>query len=141
MRGARMVAFGLLTLTILGGCHRGQAALTPVSGKVAFKGYSLQGGTIVFTRDSSRGENGPLAFGKINQDGSYNLYTDDVLGAPAGWYRVTVTSLAPSGVQGPGQPWSPPYSLLPDKYRDPEHSELACEIKADHMNAIDFNLD
>ena len=139
MRGARMLGLGLLTLTMLGGCHRGPASLAPVTGKVAFKGYSLQGGTIVFTRDSSKGENGPLAFGKINQDGTYNLYTGDVLGAPAGCYRVTVTSLAPSGAQAPGQPFS--YSLLPDKYRDPEHSELACEIKGDRANSIDFNLD
>jgi hypothetical protein len=144
MRTARMLGFGLLAVTallpLLGGCQRGSAPLTPVSGKVAYKGFSLQGGTIVFTPDAARGESGRLALGKINQDGSYQLYTGEALGAPAGWYRVTITSLAPSGVQAPGQVFNPPYSLLPEKYRDPDLSELACEIKADRPNKIDFDL-
>jgi hypothetical protein len=138
MHGARMLRLGMIALMCLPaavGCQRGSAALAPVTGKVAYKGYALQGGTIVFTRDSSRGESGPLAFGKINQDGSYQLYTADVQGAPAGWYRVTVTALAASGM-----PFNS-YSSLPDKYRDPQSSELACEIRADRTNSIDFNLD
>ncbi len=138
MRGARMLVLGLMTLTCvlsLASCQRGSATLAPVSGKVAYKGYALQGGTIVFTRDSNRGESGPLAFGKINQDGTYRLYTADIQGAPAGWYRVAVTALATSGTLVNS------YSLLPDKYRDPQSSELACEIKADQPNSIDFNLD
>ena len=138
MRGARMLGLGLVALIsamALSGCRRGEPTLAPVSGKVAYKGFALQGGTIVFTRDGTRGESGPLAFGKINQDGTFQLYTADLQGAPAGWYRVAVTALAPSG--------SPlnAYSLLPDKYRDPQSSELACEIKPDRPNSIDFNLD
>jgi hypothetical protein len=138
MRGARMLKLGMITLMCLPaavGCQRGAAALAPVTGKVAYKGYALQGGTIVFTRDSTRGENGPLAFGKINHDGTYQLYTADVPGAPAGWYRVTVMSLA-----APGTLFNS-YSSLPDKYRDPQSSELACEVKAYKPNSIDFNLD
>ena len=144
MRTARMLGLGLVTLTsltLLGGCQRGQAPLTPVSGKVAYKGFTLQGGTIVFTPDGARGAAGPVALGKISQDGSYHLYTGEALGAPAGWYRVTVTSFAPSGVQNPTQPFNQPYSFLPDKYRDPGLSEVACEIKANRANAIDFNLE
>jgi hypothetical protein len=30
---------------------------------------------------------------------------------------------------------------LPEKYRDPEQSMLACEIKPSRTNTIDFNLD
>src|SRR5947209_13643813 len=103
MRTARMLGPGLVVLTSLTflGCHRSPAPLTPVSGKVAYKGFSLQGGTIVFAPDSARGESGQLALGKINQDGSYHLYTGESLGAPAGWYRVTVISIAPSPVQIP----------------------------------------
>ena len=144
MRTARMLGLGLVTLTfltMLGGCKRGAAPLTPVSGKVAYKNYSLPGGMIVFTPDSSRGSAGPMAVGKINQDGTYHLYTGEAPGAPAGWYRVTVTSLAPTGMQIPGQPFNPPSSYLPDKYRDPVLSELACEIKPDKPNSINFNLD
>ena len=128
-------------LVVLAGCQRGQAALIPVSGRVFYKQVLLQGGTIVFTPDPSRGENGPVALGKINTDGSYHLFTGDLVGAPAGHYRVTVNWLAPSGVQPPGQLVNTPYSYLPDKYRDPQLSELACEVKAAKPNAIDFNLD
>ena len=123
------------------GCQRGPAPLSPVSGKVAFKGVILPSGTIVFTPDTSRGASGPIAFGKIKQDGSYQLYTGEAPGAAAGWYRVTVTSLAPSSAPAPGQPFNTLVSYLPDKYRNPELSQLACEIKSNRPNAIDFNLD
>jgi hypothetical protein len=143
MRTARMLGLGLALLAAFHGlgCHRTPAPLMPVSGRVSYKGNLLQGGTIVFTPDSQRGESGPLALGKINQDGSYHLYTGESLGAPAGWYRVTVTSNAPSGVQIPGQPFNAPYSYLPEKYCDPNLSELPCEVKADRPNSIDFRLD
>ncbi len=144
MHTARRLGLFLMMLSpliLFGGCHRGAAALTPVSGKVAYKGFSLQGGTIVFAADTTRGPGGTLALGKIAQDGTYHLYTGDALGAPPGWYRVTITWMAPSGVQVPGQFFTPPYSFLPEKYRDPDLSELACEIKAERPNTINFNLD
>jgi hypothetical protein len=142
MGTARMLGLALVTLTtFLWGCQRTPAPLTPVSGKVAYKGFTLPGGTIVFTPDSSRGETGPIAFGKINPDGTYHLYTSENPGAPAGWYRVTVTSMAPSAMPSASQSFNPPQSLLPDKYRDPGLSALACEVKANRVNAIDFNLD
>jgi hypothetical protein len=142
MRTARMLGLGLVTLTaLLGGCHRAPAPLTSVSGKVAYQNRNLTGGTIVFTPDSTKGASGQMAVGKITQDGSYFLTTGESLGASAGWYRVTVTSFAPSGVQYPGQPPNPPYSYLPEKYRDPVLSELSCEIKPDKANSINFNLD
>jgi hypothetical protein len=31
--------------------------------------------------------------------------------------------------------------VLPEKYRDPERSGLACEIKGDRENEINFDLD
>jgi hypothetical protein len=141
---ARMLGPGLaalMSLFVLGGCQRGPAPLTPVSGKVAYKGFSLQGGTIVFSPDLARGESGRPALGRINQDGTYQLTTGEAQGAPAGWYRVTVTSTAPSTAPVPGQIFSAPYSYLPEKYRDPELSQLACEVKPNRPNTIDFNLD
>jgi hypothetical protein len=140
MRTARMLGLCFLALTFppVLGCQRGPTALLSVTGKVAYRGAPLQGGTIVFTPDSAHGESGPLAFGRIGQDGAYHLYTGEALGAAAGRYRVTITSMSTSGAVA-GQP-SPPYSLLPDKYRDPDLSDLACEIKADRTNTIDFDL-
>ncbi len=144
MCAARMLGLTLLTVimqTLLGGCQRTPVPMAPVTGKVAYRGYALPGGIIVFSPDSARGGSGPLALGKINQDGTYHLFTGDVQGATPGWYRVTVTSLAPSNVQSPGQQFNPPTSYLPDKYRDPGLSELGCEIQPNRANSIDFNLD
>ena len=145
MRTARML-LGLTMLasavcSFLAGCQRGPGPLNAVSGRVSYKGFPLQGGTIVFTPDTTRGAAGPLALGKINGDGSYQLFTGDEPGAYAGWFRVTVTSYSASSSQVPGQPFRPAFSLIPEKYRDPELSMLACEVKANRTNTIDFNLE
>lgn len=129
-----------LASLLLGGCQRGPAPLTPVSGKVTFRGVALQTGTIVFTPDPSAGDRGPIAHGKINSDGSFHLFTGEAAGAPAGKYRVTVTAYANGGMQTPSQPFVTPYSILPDKYRDPELSGLACEIKPNRPNSFDIPL-
>lgn len=143
MKTARWLGLGqtALALILLAGC--GRAPLTAVHGKVAFKGMMLQGGVIVFTPDANRGERGSIAVGKIREDGSYTLYTGEQAGASAGWYRVTVTSLAAASGYGPsGNPgFTAPQSVLPEKYRDPDSSQLACEVKASRTNNIDFNLD
>lgn len=144
MRTARMLGLlqaALLLLMMAEGCSRTPVPLTPVSGKVNYKGFGLQGGTIVFTPDASRGESGRIAFGKIHSDSSYQLFTGESEGAAAGNYRVTVISTANANLQTPGQPFAAPYSLLPDKYRDPDLSKVSCEVKPNRPNIIDFNLD
>ena len=138
-RGPGLVQAALLAL-LLAGCSR--APLTPVQGKVAYKNFPLQSGVIVFTPDVSKGERGSIAVGKIREDGTYTLSTGETPGATAGWYRVTVSSLANSSPSQPnGQGFPYPQSLLPEKYRDPEQSLLACEVKSGRTNNIDFNLD
>ena len=143
MRKARLVGLGLAGLAcaaLAWGCGRTPLPLTPVTGKVSYKGFALQGGTIVFAPDSKKGEPGPIAHGRIREDGSYTLYTADNYGATPGWYRVTVLALMPGAGQ-PGDPYPTPQSILPEKYRDPELSLLACEVKPHRSNQIDFNLD
>jgi hypothetical protein len=116
--------------------------LTPVHGKVTYKGLALAGGVIVFAPDTTRGERGAIAIGKIQSDGSYSLHTGEAAGASAGWYRVTVSSLAATSFATPGaQGFSFPQSIIPEKYRDPEQSMLACEVKSSRSNSIDFNLE
>jgi hypothetical protein len=127
-------------LLLVAGC--GRAPLTPVQGKVAYKGFWLQNGVVVFTPDTSRGERGAIAVGKIREDGSFTLSTGDSPGAYPGWYRVTVSSLSTTSLSSPGgQGFAVPPSLLPEKYRDPEQSLLACEVKSSRTNNIDFNLE
>lgn len=144
MRTARMLGLGMMApvcLLFLGGCQRGPVPLVAVSGKVLFKNMPLPGGTIVFTPDTTRGGAGPIAIGRINSDGSFQLNTGEEIGATPGWYRVTVTSYAPTTAFVPGQPFRPPVTLIPEKYRDPELSQLVCEVRAGRANTIDFNLD
>jgi hypothetical protein len=70
---------------VLGGC--GRAPLAPVHGKVSYKGLALQGGVIVFSPDTSRGERGAIAVGRIREDGGYTLYTGDAASRSARWPR------------------------------------------------------
>ncbi len=126
----------LLIALLAVGCQGGSAALAPVSGKVTYKGSPLPGGTIVFTPDASRSERGQLAVGRIQADGTFALRTGEALGARPGWYRITVVSVASSSA-----PFAAPYSVIPERYRDPELSLLACEVKGQQANAIDIELD
>jgi hypothetical protein len=140
---ARNLGFCLVLLALLlsSGCDRGPVPLVSVAGKVTYKGLPLPTGTIVFAPDTSRGQSGPIAHGQIDRDGSYRLATGDTAGATPGWYRVTVTSVATGANPLPGDRFVIPVSYIPDKYRDPELSQLACEIKAGRANTIDLNLE
>jgi hypothetical protein len=122
---------------LLAGCTQKPATLNHVTGKVYYKGAILRNGVIVFTPDTARGESGKIAFATIKDDGSYIIATDDTPGAAPGWYRVTV-----GAVTGASPNYdSTPISLIPEKYRDPQLSQLQCEVKANRDNHLDFNLD
>lgn len=136
---ARMLtlcSFALCCFLLLG-CQKRPTTLNQVTGRVLYKGTPLPGGLIVFSPDTSRGESGRIAFSKIASDGTYSLQTGDEKGATAGWYRVTVASI--SGSQTSYE--YAPTSLIPDKYRDPQLSQLQCEVKTNKDNHLDFNLD
>jgi hypothetical protein len=130
-----------LALWLLGvGCQQ-SAVLTPVRGKVTYRGVALKNGIIVFTPDATRGERGPIARGTIQEDGTYMLTTADAPGASPGWYRITVagsTAAAPRTLVPAPTTQMP---VLPEKYRDPEFSLLRCQVKADQSNTIDLVLD
>ncbi|MFO0970250.1 MAG: hypothetical protein U0793_32275 [Gemmataceae bacterium] len=130
----------LLTAFLLVGCRRGPEPLTPVQGKVTYKGLPVTNGTIVFTPDGAKGGAGRIAFGKIGPDGAYALMTGEAQGATPGVYRVTVVSLANTDEPKAGERFRVPLSLLPEKYRDPELSELSCEVKASKTNVLDIAL-
>jgi hypothetical protein len=129
----------LLLLTV--GCDAASSPFLPVRGKVAYRGVPVQGGLIVFTPDARRGAHGAIAMGEIQTDGSYSLRTEKSFGAAPGWYRVTVAALGGNSVHLQGDRYPIPPSLLPERYRDPELSQLSCEIKPERANEIDFNLD
>jgi hypothetical protein len=128
-------------LALLAGCAPGPQQFQPVRGKVLYRGSALTQGTIVFTPDASRGYRGPLSYAQIEPDGGYTLHSDDHSGALVGCHRVTVSSVSPTAQLLPGQRFAVPQSLLPEKYRDPDRSGLACEVKGGRENVINFDLD
>jgi hypothetical protein len=132
-------AAGLLLLST--GCGSPEKPeVAPVRGTVSFRGKPLSTGTIVFAPDPLRNGPGPLARADIQADGSYQLMSDKVAGATLGWHRVTVVAVI-DGASAPGQRFTQPRSLLPEKYRDPELSGLSCEVKPGRPNVFNFNLE
>ena len=129
----------LLFAMLAAGCQQDPGVLTPVTGRVTFNGVPLNGGLIVFVPDASKGESGESAYSKIQDDGSYNLYTGEAPGAHAGWYRVTVSSPGPI-TPVPGQPYNMSESILPDRYGHPEYSRINCKVTLNQANSFDFNL-
>jgi len=125
---------------LFAGCDGGPRPFAPVTGKVSYQGAPLRGGTIVFVPDPDRGNNGPLAKGTIQVDGKYLLKTGDIPGATPGWYRVTVIAVEEVQFSAGGNSLAVPRSLVPEKYRDPQLSDLTCEVKPGQENGINFNL-
>jgi hypothetical protein len=109
--------------------------MVPVQGKVTYRGYGLTNGVVVFAPD----QRGPLATGRIREDGSFVLYTGDSPGVYPGQYRVTVSSLNGGSTESWGR-FDFPRSAIPEKYRDPELSRLACDVKANRSNNFDVDL-
>jgi len=130
----RAASYCLACCLAVAGCRPSGEQLAPVKGKVLYRGRPLQGGTIVFIPDASRGTHGNLAVGDIQPDGTFLLKTNDVLGAVPGHHKVTISWLQPqtSGIV--------PQSQLPVKYRDPQQSGVACEVLANKTNTIDLDL-
>jgi hypothetical protein len=126
----RMVCSFTLGVLLLAGCAPKSGTPVPVSGKVSYRNKPLQGGLIVFTPDAAKGESGPSAYGEIGPDGSYKLKMDHAAGANPGWYRVTVASLSNTFSSLD----MPPVSLIPERYRDPQLSQLQIEVQPNIAN-------
>jgi len=116
-------------------------ALTPVRGKVSYRGVPLSAGMIVFTPDALRGTTGALSRSEIHSDGTYVLQTNSRPGATVGWHRVTVMAIESNPAASAEGAALNPRSLLPEKYCDPELSGLSCQVRGGRMNSIDFDLD
>ncbi len=116
------------------GC--GKPAMVPVQGKITYRGYPVPSGLIVFAPE----QRGPLAVGRIREDGVFALYTGDNPGAYPGTYRITVSSLAPGASAESNGRFEFPRSALPDRYRDPVQANLGCVITASRSNSLDIDL-
>lgn len=78
--------------------------------------------------------------GRIREDGGFVLYTGDNPGVSPGQYRVTVSSLAPGTSSESWGRFEFPRTAIPDKFRDPDQSRLACDVKANRANTFDVDL-
>jgi hypothetical protein len=135
MAKSTSAALGVLLL-FLAGCEAEPNQLVPVRGKVYYRQIPVGNGIIVFTPDSARNCEGPIAHAEIQPDGSFVLRTGEEPGALPGWHRVTISSHSPLIVTGGRQPF-----VLPAHYSDPEQSGLSFEIKAQGENTFTISLE
>jgi hypothetical protein len=123
---------------LISGCEEGTPSLALVSGRVYYQNQPVPRGDIVFVPDADRGNNGHLAQGTIQSGGAFTIQTDGKPGAMPGWYRITIISVEEAGNYRSGA--TTPRTLVPQKYRDPQLSDLTYEVKAGRENTINFNL-
>jgi hypothetical protein len=97
--------------------------LIPVHGVVYFQDRPLSGGTIVFTPDTRRGQNGPIGMSAIDDQGFFRIASDGQPGVVPGYYAVTIAA-----------------NSLPPRYQDPTESGQTAEIRADLRAPLEFHL-
>ena len=128
LRAAGAVA-ALATLTASAGCGGGGETLVPVQGRVTqADGQPLAVGTVILHPDASKG-NATLhePRGTIDKDGTYEAVVGSrAVGAPPGWYKVTVYAGVPSN---PKDEYSPEKLIIDKKFTDPSTSGIAFEVK------------
>jgi hypothetical protein len=123
----RTCLVGLALLGLQGCGDTAPAPLAAVHGRVTFRGVPLPAGLVVFTPDDEAGSHGACAQGAIGPDGRYALATGGAPGAAPGRHRVTVAG--PDG-------WR-----LPERFLDPQLSDLRAEVVAGRENVLDFRLE
>jgi|SRR6185437_7569869 len=88
------IGFAWLALCgLVAGCGDGGPKLYPVTGKVLVNGKPLTSGSVVYNPDKAKGNTFTgVSVGELNADGVYTLDTNGKPGAPAGSYKITITS-------------------------------------------------
>ncbi len=120
----------LIGLSLILGCGDKSKVgkVVPVSGKVALGTDPLPGGLVTFHPDTAKGNTSKfLPFGPI-KDGAYTLQTLETKGAPPGWYKVTVSSMAPPGAGATTPGDMPQGPKLNTKYVAPTTTDLSIEV-------------
>jgi hypothetical protein len=159
----RIVSVAVLAFVFLGcsgGSDGNRETVHPVSGKITLSGAAVANAIVTF---SPKGQQ-PVAMGRTNAEGAYNLTTYDANdGAAAGDYTVMVIKEAPAATAVAAGPpahgvnvGTPPGighkaaprgkkteetsdSILPPKYGD-RQSDLQATVKSGGENKFDFDL-
>lgn len=133
----RQTTYLLVALAVMTGCRKNETTPTNVNGLVTYQGYPLPGGIITFVPDAERGSRGALLIAPIQTDGKFSLLKEDGSSPTPGYYRVAV---APRAGAFPDATPEDPYPGPATRYRNPEKSNLSCQIKAGIDNKFDFHL-
>lgn len=117
-----------LLLASASGCGGSSSVgkLYAVSGKVSLGSVSLTQGGVRFRPDPSRGNTSPAEpVAIIQPDGTYTLYTNGKRGAPAGWYKVSVSAGESIDSSKPFSTKSP----VARRFTNPETAGLSIEVR------------
>jgi hypothetical protein len=127
-RRLSLAILGALALTSVAGC--GGLRRVPVSGTVTLDGKPIDGGWVVFSPDTAKGNTHRINCRSRIKGGRYDLETNGVTrddsgpGIPLGWYKVTFMMLEESTKKHPIAPID-----VNDKFRSPEKTPLSIEVK------------
>jgi len=150
VRFIRSVPLAALLIVALAGCPGSGGdigATLPVTGKVTVDDKPLADGNVAFFPDAAKGNTTKAAVGGIVKNGQYTLVsatsTSNANGAPAGWYKVTISAgMAMTGTgnvvtdpaKDKGKPTLTPTETksepIAEKYKDPKTTPLEVEVKA-----------
>lgn len=142
--------FGALVL-VAAGCGKSGEKLHPVKGKVTLKNEPLKAGMVTYFPDAAKGNKSTTnPSGQIQSDGSYTLSTGERSGAPAGWYKVVVTTTTPGMGGGtmpdPNNPTLTPLNpagqgpQINSKYSSSSSTDLTKEVPNASAGAYDLQV-
>jgi hypothetical protein len=124
--GRAALGAALAALITLAGCQGGER-LIPVEGQVTVGDEPLTSGTVVLRPDQARGNTSLHEPRGEIEGGRYKVVTgSQSVGAPPGWYKVTVYATVKIN---PQDPYSAERFLTDKKYADPATSGLEFEVK------------
>lgn len=118
--------------------------LVPASGRVTLAGKPLAGALVTFVPTGST--RGSSAEARTDQQGRYELVSQQGRGAAVGSYRVTIckwvmpdgSDYAPEAGVGPDD--SPARQVLPPRYSDLQRTTLTAAIPEGGSRTLDFAL-
>jgi hypothetical protein len=134
-----LLIYGALFLSVVGlSCGESGPQFYSVRGKVMYQGKPTRGALVVF-HPLEAGPNAPRPSAYVEPDGSFKLGTNKPGdGAPAGNYAVAITWV-PKDFQRKDDQTDLP-NLLPERYGDPQKSQLRATVKAEDNVLAPFML-
>jgi hypothetical protein len=137
-----MAVCALFFATLMSGCREKGPGFAPVLGVVRINGQPERGLLVRLSPDAGRGNGLPaFATGKTDDQGKYALKYEykgkEGIGAPVGWYRVTIID-SKIGFTPQGQ--EPKPSSIPYSYASASTTPLLIEVKPGELQTIDLDV-